>query len=44
MKIIKEFKEAIKILFSKSFWKDFKHYCSSEEIAKRLDNFANKLK
>jgi len=44
MKIINDFKEAIKILLSKEFWKDFKHYYSDKEMAKRLDNFTKKIK
>lgn len=44
MKIINTCKEAIKILYSKQFWKEFKHYYSDKEIAKRIDNFTKKLK
>ena len=51
MKIINDFKESIKILFSKEFrkefkqcYKEFKHYYSGKEIVKRLDAYAEKMK
>ena len=37
-------KEAIKILISKKFWKDFKEYYSAKEISKRINTFTEKLK
>ena len=51
MKIINNFKESIKILFSREFWKEFKqcykefkHYYSEKEIVKRLDAYTKKIK
>ena len=40
---IGEFKEAIKILFSKVFWKDFIYYYSSNEIATRIKNCTSNI-
>jgi len=41
---MKTIKEAIKILFSKKFWRTFFDFYSAKNISKRIDKFTDKLK
>lgn len=41
---IKDFKDGFLILCSKKFWKDFLEYYSADNIAKRLDRFAERIR
>lgn len=40
---MKDFIQAIKILLSREFWKDFREYYSTDNIAKRIDKLSKNI-